>query len=111
MIPSPSLHPEVQRIVDQLLAQSAESGELSLDELGEALSVRAVTTDEIGVVMEALEAAGRTISEPPSDAPRDLRRVLLAVRALKVRLGRSPQVPEIAMEAGLSMTSVRSAAS
>ena len=46
---------------------------------------------------------------PCQSRARDLARVLLAVRALKVRLGRNPILAEIAVEAGLPLGTIRAA--
>lgn len=105
----PSHPPDLQTIIDRLLADSADTGQVMLDAIGEILGTRPTSADEVGAILEALEAAGRTIVEPPHDGPRDLARVLIAVRVLRVRLGRNPILAEIAVEAGLPLGTVRAA--
>ena len=108
--PVPSqLPPDLQTIIDRLLADSADTCQVTLDAIGDAIDTRPTSADEVGRLLEALEEAGRTIVEPPHDGPRDLARVLLAVRSLKIRLGRNPILAEIAIEAGLPLGTVRAA--
>lgn len=105
----PDDHSDLQTIIDRLLADNTDTGQVTLDAIGEALGTRPTSADEVGAILEAIEAAGRTIVEPPHDGPRDLARVLIAVRVLKVRLGRNPILAEIAVEAGLPLGTVRAA--
>ena len=101
---------ELQAIVEQLLASSAESGEVPLDEVGEAIGARAITTPEIEGILDALDAAGRKLVGPSGGAGEDrLKAVVAAARTLAASLGRKPTVVEIAAESGLSEAEVRHA--
>lgn len=101
---------ELQSIVDRLLASSAESGEVHLDEVGEAIGARAITTPEIEAMLDAIDAAGRKLVGPSGGAGEDrLKAVVAAARALALTLGRRPTVAEIAAESGLSEAAVKHA--
>ena len=71
---SPPLPPDprsdLQTIIDRLLADSADTGQVTLDAIGEALGTRPTSADEVGRILEAIENAGRTVVEPPHDGPR-----------------------------------------
>lgn len=101
---------ELQAIVDALLASSADSREVSLDALGEAIGARAITSEEIDAMIGALEAAGRKIIGPEGGAGEALLKdVVAAARALAPELGRKPTVAEIAAKSGLSAAQVHHA--
>ena len=101
---------ELQAIVDGLLAKSAESGEVHLDAVGEAIGARAITTPEIEAIFDALDRAGRKLVGPRGGAGEDrLKAVVAAARKLTVSLGRKPNVAEIATDAGISEEAVRHA--
>ncbi len=101
---------ELQAIVDRLLAASAESGEVQLDEVGAAIGARAVTAPEIEAIIDALDAAGRKLVGPDGGAGEDrLKAVVAAARTLGPALGRKPTVAEIAAHAGISEADVRHA--
>ena len=101
---------ELQAIVDELLASSADTGEVHLDAVGEAIGARAITTPEIEAIFDALEHAGRKLVGPSGGAGEDrLKAVVSAARTLASALGRKPTVAEIASEAGLSEAAVKHA--
>jgi sigma-70-like protein len=101
---------ELQAIVDDLLAKSAESGEVHLDAVGEAIGARAITTPEIEAIFDALDGAGRKLVGPNGGAGEDrLKAVVAAARTLAASLARKPTVAEIAREAGLSEADVKHA--
>ncbi len=102
------MRPELTAIVDRLLGLSRE--ELSLDEVAQAIGAAQVSVDEIDQLFRALEAQGRRIvQEAPRAASAELGLTLSAARTLRSRLGRSPTPDEIAREAGIPLSSVRSA--
>ena len=106
----PDLRPELKVIVERLLQSSLHSGEVTLDAVGEALGVRAVTVDEVDTMILALEAAGRSVvgaGELQGEA--SLRAVISSIRALSGSLGRRPNPAEIAAHAGLTPEQVRHA--
>lgn len=99
------LRAELQAIVDELLKSSEPT--LGLDAISEAIGVVAITSEEIGLIFDALEAEGRSVTESPTGAKESLVLVLRSARALKLELGRSPTSREIAEHAGLHEDSVR----
>lgn len=104
------MRPELQKIVDDLLAASEDTREVQLDAIGEAIGARLVTTPEIEAIIDALDAAGRKLVGPQGGAGEDrLKAVVAAARALGPELGRKPTVAEIAARAGLTEQEVRHA--
>jgi hypothetical protein len=104
------LRPELRAVVDALLASVARGGEVSLDVLGAAIGMRAVGTEEIDAMMEALESRGRKIAAPEgARGVVHLRAVLDAARVLRLELGRVPTADEIAARAGIETADVRHA--
>lgn len=105
-----ALRSELQAIVEALLAASADTREVTLDAIGNAIGVRAITPPEIDDLLAALEAGGRSITGPEGGAGENrLKAVVAAARALAPELGRSATVAEIAARAGLSVVEVRHA--
>ncbi|MDB4942160.1 MAG: hypothetical protein JWP97_1694 [Labilithrix sp.] len=105
-----ALRPELQQIVDALLAASGASREVTLDAIGEAIGVRGVTSPEIDAMIAALEARGRKVSGPQGgDGEQQLAAVVRAARELTPELGRKPTAAEIAARAGLTAEQVRHA--
>jgi hypothetical protein len=99
----------LSRILDSLLEASRDTGEVTLDQLGDAIALEPITVAEIGALMDALEDRLRIVVSPQPTAAADLRRVLPAARVLQSRLGHTPSVDEIATETGLSGSAVRAA--
>jgi hypothetical protein len=104
------MRPELQAIVDELLAASEDSREVHLDAVGEAIGARAITTPEIEAIMDALDAAGRKLVGPNGGSGEDrLKTVIATARVLGPELGRKPTVAEIAARSGLGEDEVRHA--
>lgn len=104
------MKPELQAVLDALLAESKDSSEVSLDALGEALGTHAISTDDVDEIMHALEDAGRKVIGPEGGGNEDrLKIVVTTARALVAELGRKPSVAEIAKRSGLSEEDVRHA--
>jgi len=104
------LRAELQTVLTQLLEQSASSGEVSLDAIGDAIGVRAVSTEEVDALLQSLEDAGRAVvgaSDLRGEA--SLRAVVTSIRSLSGSLGRRPNTAEIAEHSGLSPERVRHA--
>ena len=99
----------LRQIRDQLLALSRDRGEVSLDDIGDALGTEAVTAAEITELVDALEARLRVVASAPGSAVADLRVVLPAARAFQNEHGRTPTTHEIAACTGLSASAVRAA--
>ncbi len=52
----------------------------------------AITSEEIGLVLDELEAEGRSVMESPTSAKESLMTVLRSARELKQKLGLQPDV-------------------
>jgi len=102
------LRPELQAVLQTLLADSAAEGTVSLDDIGAALGSRAVTPDEIDGMMAELEAAGRSIVGPEGGGTARLKRVLDEARAL-TSTGRRPTLALLSARTGLTSEEVRQA--
>jgi hypothetical protein len=101
---------KLEPVLARLLADSAKSGGVTLDEVGEAIGAAAVSTDDVDALLTALESAGRTIVAPQgARGVGNLRRVLPAARALAASLARPPTVAELVRQTGLSEAEVRHA--
>lgn len=102
------LRAELALVVEELARASEGSGEVSLDEIGDAIGTRAVSTDEIELVFAALEAHGRRITSPEGGGGEArLGRVVASARALAAEHGRRATIAEIATHSGLTETEVR----
>jgi hypothetical protein len=100
--------PHLQSLFEALLA--AHPNGLTLDELSDELSTKAVTYADIDELIGALEAEGRDLGATTSVAhPDDLKRVLTAVRAIVAETGKKPTADEIAARTGQTATAVRRA--
>jgi hypothetical protein len=106
-----TLRDALRPILDVLLAQSEGALVVSLDALSDAIGTSAVSAEDVDALVEALEAAGRTVGAPSSPGPAadDLRKVLPAARTLAARLGRSPSMAELALASGVPVVRVRDA--
>ena len=99
------LRAELQEIVERLLQEHAD--QITLDQIGDAIGVRAVSTGEVDAMIDALEAAGREVAA--GDKPRGeehLHQVIRSIRELSAQLGRRPSQAEIAEHAGLTAADV-----
>jgi 2-hydroxychromene-2-carboxylate isomerase len=98
---------ELRVIVELLLRESETSGEVSLDQIGEAIGARAVSVNDVDLLVDALERAGRVVaagSKPRGEE--HLQLVVRSIRELSVQLGRRPSSLEIAERAGLTQAEV-----
>ena len=95
----------LKEILASLLPDGART--LTLDEVGEAIGERAVGSDEVELLLSALEQAGATIVESSGEGlPQLLRRVLAAAREIRA-LGGSPSPTSISAHSGISVRAVR----
>lgn len=91
--------------VARLLPDGART--LTLDEVGEAIGDRTVSSVEVELLLSELERAGATIVESGGeDLPQLLRRVLAAAREIKA-FGGSPNPTSISARSGISVRAVR----
>jgi hypothetical protein len=101
---------EVRLVLKSLLARTKRGGEITLDDLGDAIGTMAITPEEIDALMTALEARGRTIgSEPGGFGEETLKRILDAARVIRDRAGRAPSAADLAKSTGLPIARVRNA--
>ena len=107
------LRPELVRVVDALLtAAPLGDGEatVTLDAIGEAIGVLAVSQDEIDEIMHALEGAGRSgVGPEGANNEATLGRVLDVARVLRAESGKAPTPAQIAARSGLPEERVRHA--
>lgn len=104
------MKPELEEVLRELLAMSETEGEVSLDAVGEALGLHAISTDDVDAIMHALERAGRKVIGPEGGGGEERLRVVVATaRTLVAELGRRPTAAEIADRSGLSAEQVRHA--
>jgi len=103
-----ALSPHLQELFAAI--QTAHPDGLTLDELSEELSTKAVTYADVDELIGALEDAGVDLGGPPAAGrTEDLTRVLDAVRALISETGARPSAEAIAERTGLTPTVVRRA--
>jgi hypothetical protein len=104
------LRQELAAVVDALLVASEDTRSVTLDEIGDAIGTKSVSTDEIELVFRTLEARGRTITGPEGGGGEErLRKVVASARSLSASQGRRATVAEIAADAGLTEIEVRHA--
>jgi hypothetical protein len=104
------LRPELRAVFQHLLSASAHDLQVSLDQVGEALGVLAVTTEEIDLLLTALENENRRITGPQGGGvEKHLGKVVAAARALSQTHGRKPTLTEVAAHAELTLQQVRDA--
>jgi hypothetical protein len=102
------LRPEIQALAEKLIATGRSL--LTLDEIAETLGATAIDSDEIDALFAFLEARGVTVGDPSVGlASSALPLVLTTARALRVELGRTPRVDELARRANLGEDAVRRA--
>ncbi|HEX4351916.1 MAG TPA: sigma-70 domain-containing protein [Polyangiales bacterium] len=104
------LRPDLLAVVRQLLTASETSGEVTLDQLGDAIGALAASYPEIDAMIAALEAEGRRVIAPAGGSGEaHLARVVNAAKELTRELGHRPNVVAIASRAGLSIDEVKQA--
>ncbi len=115
-----ALRPELDAIVRVLLEKSNDGSTLTLDDVGEAIGVAAVSSEDIDLVLSVLEQAGRRVvsgtgapearrQDEPARGERLLAKTLDAARALLAERGEPPRALDIAERAGLSVAEVEHA--
>ncbi len=103
------MNDRLRRLLDALVEKSRPTGQVTLDEIGDALGTDAYNSVEIGWLLDALEERLRIVVSPAGNAAADLRKVLAAARVLTERSGRKPTTEELAAETGLTESAVRAA--
>lgn len=101
---------DLERLLTELLAQSARDGGVDIDAIGDAVTPLGVGPAEIEALMNAFEDRGGVVLSPEGGGNAErLKLVLQSARALTQSLGRKPSVAEIAAHSGLSVVHVRHA--
>ncbi len=101
---------DLERVLADLLAKSAEDGAVDIDDFAEAFGALAISNDDIEAVLIRYEGAGGILAAPEGGGGAErLRTVLVAARELTRELGRRPSAAEIATKTGLSVAHVRQA--
>jgi len=106
------LRPALHDLLLQLLLESAQHKQVSLDAIGEAVGALQISHEEIDALMRALEQQGRSIVGPEGGGLEEhLRRVITTARVLTEELSRKPTLGEIAERTALAPQQVRHALS
>lgn len=101
------MRPAIAAILSRIL--ESENRVVSLDYIGEAIGVEAITAEEIDGLFRAIEDAGRVIGTLTPNVREHLGLVLREARQLKSAKGGTPDIAAIANGAGLSPGEVRAA--
>lgn len=105
-----TLRHDLAAVVEALVGSSKDGRKVSLDQIGDAIGTKAVSTDEIELVFATLEARGVEITGPEGGGGEErLRQVVASARTLAGSLGRRATIAEIAADAGLTELEVRHA--
>ena len=104
------VRPLISELFDQLVVRHRESRRIDLDDIAEVIGTRAVSYDEVDHLVERLESEGFSVGEGIDESDVEtMRRVLEEARQLRVALGRTPTVDEIAAAVGKPVYAVRRA--
>ena len=99
----------VAEILGRLLDRVPPGSSVTLDAIGDAVGTSPLNYEEIGELLDRLQAAGRHIEQHRRDLKSDLGRVLTAARDLRATLGRPPRLAELATKTSLDETVVLTA--
>lgn len=100
----------IEAIYQELLGRHRAAGRVHLNDLAEVIGTRAVTAEEVELLIDRLEAAGLRVGEAlDGDDIGLLEAVLVSARRLRGSLGRRPTVDEIARDAGCAPHEARRA--
>jgi hypothetical protein len=101
------LRTELEEIVELLLRESEASGQVALDQIGDAVGARAVSYVDVDAVISALEAAGRTVEAGAKPRGEEhLQLIIRSIRELSTELGKRPTQQQIADRTGLTQAEV-----
>ena len=93
-----------------ILAGTKPGDAIELDAIGEAIGIRAITSEEIDALLTAIEQSGRkVVARAGGGGEANLKRVLEVARTLRAELGRAPRASEIAARTDLSLLDVQHA--
>lgn len=104
------VRPLISELFDQLVARHHESRRIDLDDIADVIGTRAVSYDEVDHLVDRLESAGFSVGEGIDvEDVETMQRVLEQARQLRVALGRTPTVDEVAAAACTPVHAVRRA--
>ncbi|MCA9619990.1 MAG: hypothetical protein KC731_13285 [Myxococcales bacterium] len=104
------MRPFLREVIDQLLQRHAETARVDLNDIDEVIGLRAVSYEDVELVIQELEARGCSVGGEPTVREMDLlRHVLAAARRLRQELGRAPTSEEVAEAAKKPLYVVRRA--
>jgi hypothetical protein len=101
------MRPVITAIFQRLLQH--QPNELSLDVIGEAIGIVAITAEEIDELFHSLENAGRQIGSATPNIRQNLNLVLREARQLRNTQNATPDTASIALASGLTPGEVRAA--
>lgn len=105
-----SVRPIVESILSELLSQHRGTGRVALDDIAEVIDARAVTYEEVELIVDRLEAEGLSVGEPLGGQEiAVLRCVIVTGHRLTAKLRRRPTIPELALHSGHPESTVRRA--
>ncbi len=94
-----SVRPVVDAIIAELLVRHRASGRVHLNDITEVIGTRAITADEVELIVDRLEAEGLRVGEALDETDIALvHAVLTSARKLAAAHGRKPTVAEIARD-------------
>ncbi len=89
--------PLLANIFEQLRTRHRDSKRIDLDDIAEVIGTRAVSYDEVEMLVNRLESEGFSVGEGIGSSDIEvMQQVIAQARALRVSLGRNPTVDEIA---------------
>ena len=105
-----TVRPLVHDILRALRERHGETRSVDLNDIAEVIGERAVSYDEVGAIVDALETGGFEVGEAPTPADvQAMQRVIATARRLKGELQRAPTVEELAKSADVAPHVVRRA--
>lgn len=100
----------MQSILDELLARHRSDGRVDLNDIAEVIDARAVTFEEVELLIDRLEAEGLRVGEALTNQEIGvMRHVIVTGHKLSAKLRRRPTVDEIAVHSGHPPHAVRRA--
>lgn len=104
------VRPIVESILSELLLQHRGAGRVDLDDIAEVIDARAVTYEEVELIVDRLEAEGLSVGEPLGGLDiAILRCVIVTGHRLTAELRRRPTIRELAAHSGHAESAVRRA--
>jgi hypothetical protein len=89
----------IQGIVDELLARHRSAGSVDLNDIAEVIDARAVSYEEVELIIARLEGEGLAVGEALTGHDIGvMRSVILAAHRLRAELQRHPTVDELASD-------------